>query len=59
MAKRALLLVLGLTTRRLDSLPEPLGASCRGSLAAVGSGCSLCLLRDLLRPLPALELVFG
>ena len=55
MAKRALLLVLGLTTRRLD----PLGASCRGSLADVGLGCSLCLLRDLLRPLPALELVFG
>ena len=59
MAKRALLLVLGLTTRRLDALPDPLDASCRGSLAAVGAGCSLCLLRALLRPLPAMELVFS
>ena len=59
MAKRALLLVLGLTTRRLDTLPDPLGASCRGSLAAVGAGCSLCLLRALPRPLLAVELVLG
>ena len=60
MAKRDLLLVLGLTTRRLDALPDPLvGASCPGSLAAVGAGCSLCLLRALLRPLPAVKLVFG
>ena len=58
MANRALLLVLGLTSRRLDALPDPLvGASCLGSLA--GAGCSLCLLRALLRPLPAVELVFG
>ena len=59
MAKRALVLVLGPTTRLLDPLPDPRGASCHGSLAAVGAGCSLCLLRDLLRPLPAVELVLG
>ena len=55
MAKRALLLVLGLTTLLL----EPLDVSCLGSLADVGAGCSLCLLRALLRALLEVELVLG
>ena len=59
MAKRALLLVLGLTTLLLDPLPDPLDVSCLGSLAVVGAGCSLCLLRALLRALLEVELVLG
>ena len=43
----------------LDPLPDPLEVSCLGSLADVGAGCSLCLLRALLRALLEVELVLG
>ena len=55
--KRALLLVLGLTTLLPAVLPDPLDGCCLGSLAAVGAGCSRCRLRDLLLPLPPVALV--